>query len=195
MASAPTPAHESILSAVMIRLGSVLESIPVSGQVHFDIQGATLIRKDSIISVPDGLIKIWSECNTTARRILLMEATFSQTDDQVMNKLRHYICNEPDLLLACKIVFKQVGCYRSPCGRTAKQLRASRLMTESEWNNSVGDAEFVRVVVGGHQWFAVSSVQIHVWICRPGDSGINLDHLDSNYYGVGVCHLLHYIAY
>jgi len=71
-----------------------------------------------------------------------MEAAFSQTDDQVMNKLHHYVCNEPDLLLACKIVFKQVGHYRSPRGRTAKQLRASRLMTESEWNNSVGDAEF-----------------------------------------------------
>jgi len=37
MASAPSPAHESILSAVMIRLGSVLESIPVSGRVYFDI--------------------------------------------------------------------------------------------------------------------------------------------------------------
>ena len=68
-------------------------------------------------------------------------------------------------------------------------------MTESEWNNSVGDAEFARVVVGGHQWFAVLSVQIHVWIRWPGDSGVNLDHLDGNYYGVGVCHLLHYIAY
>ena len=63
MASAPLPAHESILSVVMVRLGSVLESIPISDQVYFDVRGAALVRKDSIIGVPDGLIKIWSERN------------------------------------------------------------------------------------------------------------------------------------
>ena len=68
-------------------------------------------------------------------------------------------------------------------------------MTESEWNCSVGDAEFTRVVVGGHKWFAVSSVQIHVWTHRPGDLDVNLDHSDGDYYGVRVCHLLHHIAY
>jgi len=187
MASAPSPAHESILSVVMIRLSSVLESIPVSDQVYFDIRGAALVKKDSIIEVPDGLIKIWSELNATARRILIMEAAFSQTNDDVMNKLRNYVRNEPDLLLACKIVFKQIGCYRSPRRRSAKRLRASRLMTESEWNSSVGDAEFARVVVDGHKWFAVLSVQIHVWIRRPDDSDVNLDHSDGNYYGAGVC--------
>ena len=122
MASAPLPTHESILCVVMIRLSSILESIPVSGQVYFDVRGATLVRKDSIIGVPDGLIKIWSKHNATARRILLMEATFSQTDDKVMTKLCDYVRNEPDLLLACKIVFKQVGRYLSPCRRTANQL-------------------------------------------------------------------------
>ena len=187
MASAPLPAHESILSAVMIRLGSVLESIPVLDQVYFDIRGAALVRKDSIIGVPDGLIKIWSEHNATARRILLMEAAFSQTDGKVMHKLRHYVRNEPDLLLACKIVFKQVGRFRSPRRRSARRLRESRLMTESKWNSRVGDAEFARVVVGGHRWFAVSSVEIHVWIRRPGVSDIDLDNPDGNYYGVGVC--------
>ena len=163
MASAPLPTHESILCAVMIQLGSVLESIPVSGQVYFDIRGTALVRKDSIIGIPDGLIKIWSEHNATARRILLMEAAFSQTDDKVMTKLCDYIRNEPDLLLACKIVFKQVGHYCSLRGRTVNQLRALRLMMESEWNCSVGDAEFTQVVIGGHKWFTVSSVQIHVW--------------------------------
>ncbi|KIM63807.1 hypothetical protein SCLCIDRAFT_23975 [Scleroderma citrinum Foug A] len=185
MASTPLPAHESILCVVRIRLGSILESIPVSGRVYFDIRSAALVRKDSIIGVPDGLVKIWSECNATAQRILLMEAVFSQTDDQVMNKLRDYVHNEPDLLLACKIVFKQVSHYHSPRRRTARQLQASRVMMESKWNSSVGDAEFTRVVVGGHKWFAVSSVQIHVWIRQPGDSDINLDLLDSNYYGFG----------
>jgi len=187
MASTPSPTHESILSAVMIQLGSVLESIPVSDQVYFDIRGAALIKKDLIIGVPDGLIKIWSELNATAWRILIMEAAFSQTDDDVMNKLRNYVRNEPDLLLVCKIVFKQIGCYCSLHRRSAKWLQASRLMTESEWNSSMGDAEFARVVVDGHKWFTVSSVQIHVWIRQPDDSDVNLDHSDGNYYGAGVC--------
>ena len=193
MASTPSPAHESILSAIMVWLGSVLESIPVSDQVYFDVRGAALVRKDSIIGVPDGLIKIWSERNATARRILLMEAAFSQTNNKVMNKLHHYVHNEPDLLLACKIVFKQVGRYRSPHRRSARRLQELRLMTESEWNSRVGDVEFARVVVGGHKWFAVSSVEIHVWICWPGDLEVDLDHSDGNYYGVRVCRHLHYI--
>ena len=66
MASTPSPTHESILSATMVRLGSILESIPVSDQVYFDVRGAALVRKDLIIGVPDGLIKIWSERNATA---------------------------------------------------------------------------------------------------------------------------------
>ena len=70
----------------------------------------------------DGLIKIWSEHNATAQRILLMEAAFSQTDDKVMHKLHHYIHNKPDLLLTCKIVFKQVGHFCSPCRRSARWL-------------------------------------------------------------------------
>ena len=58
---------------------------------------------------------------------------------------------------------------------------------ESKWNCRVGNAEFTRVVVGGHRWFAVSSVEIHIWIHWPGVSDIDLDNLDGNYYGVRIC--------
>ncbi|KAI6016293.1 hypothetical protein BKA83DRAFT_4128917 [Pisolithus microcarpus] len=40
------------------------------------------------------------------------------------------------------------------------------------------------VVIDGHMWFSLLSVEIHIWTCQAGRLQIELDHLDSNEYAV-----------
>ncbi|KAI6119908.1 hypothetical protein EDD16DRAFT_1519266 [Pisolithus croceorrhizus] len=44
---------------------------------------------------------------------------------------------------------------------------------------------FSRVVVDGHTWFSLSSVEIYVWTRQPGDTRIILDYQESDGYAFG----------
>jgi len=91
-----------------------------------------------------------------------------------------------------KIVIKQASTYCSPgCNvNLATQLQLAPLMTFSEWLGHKSDEhEFGQVEVDGFTWFSLSHVEIHLWVCSPGSSVINLDHLDGNSYASGVCDL------
>ena len=92
-----------------------------------------------------------------------------------MAKLCGYVLEIPELLVTCKILFKQAGIYQSPGIKrsVAKFLRSSTLLTTNEWKKLVGD-EFADVVVDGHTWFSLSSISIHVWVRLP-DHGIDID--------------------
>ena len=199
MASSPTPAHESVLTVVKRRLTCLLDSIPVSYKVHLEVESAALISVSPGVSwTPDAIIEMWSKHNMKSRRLWLIESAFSQTDANVMEKLRGYVLAVPDLLVVCKISFKQARKYESPRlrGSTAKLLRSATLLTESEWKQRVGE-EFADVVVGGHSWFSLSSVVVHVWVRPPGDLSIDIDRpvLGSYTTGVRTSDLLVFLSY
>ena len=61
-------------------------------------------------------------------------------------------------------------------------------MTADDWASRYGDAqEYAWVVIDGHTWFSLSSVEIHVWVQKPGKSRIDLDSLSEDGYASGVC--------
>lgn len=188
MVLSPTPAHESTLTVVKDRLTCMLGGIPVgSYNVYLETKSATGIRMSTGVSwIPDGVLNLWSEHNTTSWRLWLIESTFSQSDDDIMAKLRGYILEIPELLVACKILFKQAGIYQSPGVKhsVVKFLRSSTLLTTNEWKKLVRD-EFADVVVDGHTWFSLSSVSIHVWVCLP-DHGIDIDRPIHGSYSTGI---------
>ncbi|KAI6017621.1 hypothetical protein BKA83DRAFT_4128209 [Pisolithus microcarpus] len=103
-----------------------------------------------------------------------------------MCKLDAYVRDIPDLLVIGKILITQAEQYASPGsnGSVAWQLRSLDTMTREEWlcNHSAND--FHRVVIDGHMWFSLSSVEIHIWTRQAGGLQIKLDHLDSNEYAV-----------
>ena len=117
-----------------------------------------------------------------------------QSDQNVTEKLRAYVLDAPDILVICKILIKQGDRYCSPGAKpsVAKGLRSSHLLTWAEFC-SVNAGDFTQMVVDGHTWLSLSSVEIHVWVCQPGNSDINLDRLDGNSHTVGVCHLISYL--
>ena len=188
MVLSPTPTHESILTAVRDRLTYVLGGIPVdSYNVYLESKPAAGIRMSTGVSwIPDGVLDLWSEHNTTSRRLWVIESAFSQSDDNVMAKLRGYALELPELLVACKISFEQAGIYQSPGVKRSveKFLRSSTLLTINEWKKLVGD-EFADVVVDGHTWFSITSVSTHVWVRLP-DHGIDIDRPIRGSYSTGV---------
>jgi len=180
--------HESVLTAVRDRLAFVLGGIPVrSYNVYLETKPTAGIRMSTGVSwIPNGILNLWSEHNTMSRRLWLIESAFSQSDDNVMAKLRGYALEIPELLVACKISFEQAGIYRSPGVRrsVAEFLRSSPLLTIGEWKKLVGD-ESADVVVDGHTWFSLSSASIHVWVRLP-DHGIDIDRPIRGSYSTGV---------
>ena len=63
----------------------------------------------------------------------------------------------------------------------------SELMTADDWMSRYGDAqEYARVVIDGHTWFSLSSIELHVWIQKPGELKIDLDSLRGDGYASGV---------
>ena len=60
-------------------------------------------------------------------------------------------------------------------------------MMADDWASRYGDAqEYARVVIDGHMWFSLSSVEIHVWVQKPGELRIDLDSLSKDGYASGV---------
>jgi len=195
MASSPSAAHECILITLNKDLSIILATIPIPPDIACCQVGPnTGHRGDSICGVPDLTVKMLSqrlESHRLSRTIWVVECAFSQSDADVMHKLRAYTCDHPHLLVVFKIVIKQSAQWSSP-GSTksiVKNLRSSKLMTEEEWPGIYGDAKkYAEVVVDNYSWFSLSSVELHFWIRKPGATKIDLDCRDDDGYAFGVCH-------
>jgi len=123
--------HESVLMAVRDCLAFMLGGIPVrSYNVYLETKPAAGIRMSTGVSwIPNGILDLWSEHNTTSRRLWLIESAFSQSDDNVMTKLRGYTLEIPELLVTCKISFEQAGIHISKPGRKTFCSRISVVFT------------------------------------------------------------------
>ena len=195
MAFSPSAAHESILNRVMKDLDTILDTIPIPPDIAYcQICPNIGYRSALICAVPDLTIQMLSKrlkAHHLSRTIWMMESTFSQSDADVMYKLRAYAEGNPHLLVIGKIVVNQSTPWSSPASikSLVKNLRSSKLMTEDEWPGIHGDAEkYAEVVVDDYSWFSLSSVELHVWIRKPGATKIDIDCKDGDGYGFGVRH-------
>ncbi|KAI6135877.1 hypothetical protein EV401DRAFT_2095709 [Pisolithus croceorrhizus] len=106
-----------------------------------------------------------------------------------MCKLHAYTDNNPTLLVIGKILLKQATPYHNPGlnGSIVKELQSSGLLTEDEWRCHLGDMnDIAQVIVDGHTWFSLLSVEIHLWMQQPGDSKLDIDHQEGGGYAFGM---------
>ncbi|KAI5993370.1 hypothetical protein EDC04DRAFT_2806391 [Pisolithus marmoratus] len=162
MVSSPSLAHESILTVVMRNLGS---------GAHVDCQVYTnsYVKGPSVCFILDLLMRMDSD-NTLylSCPLWLMECAFTQTDCNVMHKLRAYIDDNPMLL-------QHPTCSPGSNGSIVKELRSSGLLTPAEW----------RLIIDGHTWFSLSSAEIHLWMWQPGDFKLDIDRQEGDGYAFG----------
>ncbi|KAI5985347.1 hypothetical protein EDD15DRAFT_2302764 [Pisolithus albus] len=189
MASSPSAAHESVLGVLAEDLCGTLLSLPVPRTtLACRTQGNNYLRGDSICGIPDLCIQMHSSASLKPRPLWIMESAFTQPDGDVMRKLHAYASDKPDLLVVGKIVLNQARPYHNPGskGAIARELRSSELLTIDEWTDRAGDLDVLsQVVVDGHTWFSLSSVEIHVWVRQPNDTRIVLDRREGDGYAFG----------
>ncbi|KAI6021270.1 hypothetical protein EDC04DRAFT_3143848 [Pisolithus marmoratus] len=128
--------------------------------------------------------------NVSERQLWMIECVFTQTNRDVMHKLCAYVRDNPELLVVSKIVLKQATPYHSPgsSGSIARELRSSELMTEAEWDCYCDNNEFTAVIIDGHTWHSLSSVEIHLWMWQPGNSKLDIDCQEGDGYAFGTLH-------
>ena len=196
MVSYPFAARGMVLNAAMRGLWRIQDTIPISVASDLDFEvslNSTCYWGESIDTAPDLMVKMWSKSRENPRHVprtmWLMESASNESDGDVMDKLRAYVHDVPDLLVVAKILFKEATPYHSPGSRgsTVKRLRLSERMTQSEWARYyMNPQEYLRVVVDDYTWFSLSSVEFHVWIRKLGESKIDLDSLSGDGYAFGV---------
>ena len=196
MVSSPSAAHESILNTVMEDLARILTTIPIPPDiVCCRVCPNTGYQSELICAIPDLTILMFSKRLAESPRLLqtiwVMESTFNQSDNDVMEKLRCYTHSNPDLLVAGKIIVKQSRQWSSPGSikSLVKNLCSSELVTQVEWPGIYGNAaKYLEVVVDKYSWFSLSSAELHLWIRKPGATKIDLDCRDGDSYAFGVRH-------
>ena len=178
-------------------LSCTLENILVPPNIMYcQVAPNSGYESKSIRTIPDLMIKLWShddqDRHHDSQTIWLFESAFSQSDADIMDKLRAYVDDEPDLLVVGKILIKQAIPYRRPGANQSivRRLRRSQLMSKKEWAKDV--ETYSQVVVDKHTWFSLSSVEFHVWIRKPGASKIDINSVDGDGYAFGVSiHLIY----
>ncbi|KAI6039378.1 hypothetical protein EDC04DRAFT_2895317 [Pisolithus marmoratus] len=187
MVSAPSAVHKSILHAIMVHLIIILGSIPVpETMLAFQTMPAESIMEQSVVVVPDLAVTMCTG-GMAGEPLWLMECAFLQSDCDVMQKLNAYVQDIPSLLVIGKLLIKQAQWYCSLGSNSsiAPHLRSSTLMTQKEWTADHRPNKLDWVVVDGHTWFTLSSVEIHVWTRQHGMSRIDLGHMDGDGYTYG----------
>ncbi|KAL4077886.1 hypothetical protein J3A83DRAFT_4217620 [Scleroderma citrinum] len=160
-----SPIHESILVVIISDIDGTLRTIlvlqitlPQPGSSHY-------FEEDSICGIPDLSIIMYGKGGEEGicmpQVLWIMENAFTQSNHDVMRKLKAYVCNHPDLLVVRKILMKQTTRYHSPGSKAS---------------------EFAEIVIDGHMWFSLSSVEIHVWVCQHGDPKVDLNCPDGDGY-------------
>ncbi|KAI6099011.1 hypothetical protein F5141DRAFT_404759 [Pisolithus sp. B1] len=188
MVSSPSALHGSVMGTIMGHLTSVPETIPVPmDTVIYRTFSANSVIVESVRAISDLTVKMCTRGGRVGKSIWLMESAFSQSDSDVMRKLNAYVQDIPSLLVVGKLLIKQGQQYHSPGskGSAALRLRSSNLMTQEEWTSGHDADEFEQVVVDGHTWLMLSSVEIHVRMRQAGNSKIELNDTDGNGYAFG----------
>ena len=191
MVSSPSPLHEFIVTHLMDELSCTMQTIPLPKSLSCQPAANKSFNKKSIEGIPDLTIDMWSSHNTESQRVLLGECAFTQSNNNINEKMWAYVLDAPDILVVCKILIKQGDHYCNPGLKlsVAKGLQSSHLLTWTKFS-SANAGDFMQTVIDGHTWLSLSSMEIHVWVCQPGDCDIKLDHLHRDSYAVRVCCLI-----
>jgi len=134
LVSSSSGVHKSVLNLVTQRLLRILDVPVPRNYLDFDIWFNSDRPSKSVDAIPDLMVKMWStSCKSPCglpRIHWLMENAFSQSDGVVMDKLRAYVRDNPELLVVGKLLTKEGAPYHSPSskGSNVKRLRSSKRM-------------------------------------------------------------------
>ncbi|KAI6036206.1 hypothetical protein BKA83DRAFT_4120084 [Pisolithus microcarpus] len=203
---------------LMIQLASAIHEAPISefnsilscfqqvsyprNIVHIQVSMNSDMEEEFISAIPDLALVISSvKGNKIQHFPLIVECTFSQPHQKVFEKVAMLIAAHPEVLMVVIVLINESPRYQSPsekslAWKTFASHQDSLGLTDftSLCDVDSGDVDvdedfMVPLVVAGHTWCHISSVDYYVWLKRtPNTSNKgsppelprnkNLDHFD-----------------
>ncbi|KAI6124035.1 hypothetical protein EDD16DRAFT_1517708 [Pisolithus croceorrhizus] len=153
----PHDTHKALIVPFIIGMGTLFEAIPLSrGPYTIAVKVAPHILTCSLTGSDDPDL-------TTMCLYIFMETAFSQSEVDVMKKLKGYIMHNPHVLTIFKIKIKETynALSQSPLSPNIKCFMGREFLTKAEfkWNLERGT---LGVVHDGITWINMMGVEIHL---------------------------------
>lgn len=199
----PTPVHDAPFDDLHHALAKALDDVPYDEDIvcvrirmnHRLVVGRSTYIPDILVSLTDtqGL------SDTSHRYALIGECAFSQDRSDALAKLRRYVQHLPHLVVIVLVVVEEDFHFASP----AKDSDAWAFFKQN--GDCLEQEDFLAlrldatsrplrigapVIVKGHKWGCIKSVEYTVWVRQPGEDVIDLDATDAAHVAHGVCRLL-----
>lgn len=159
-------------------------SIPLNAQWRFLflVRTTTKIRVwGKTVGIPDLFLE-FQDSNGDAKAFWIIEVTFTQTDEDVMTKIRGYMEKCKDLVSITVINAREMRPYRQPkdTSEVAAWARGRDVLTFMEWRND-GDIPAYGPVMSNvpYQWTSPLTITIKTWVRTPAGEFCD----DEEYFG------------
>jgi hypothetical protein len=159
------------------------------------------LKSDLTSTTPDMSISFTSRrgSHRTALTPFIGECAFSQDEEKLFHKLISEVAAHPEVALVVVVIIKEGSPYRSPAlhspawetlCKDAKCLPFNDFVAKMEGSE---DYTLSRpVVVAGHSWCKIASIEYRVWVRADGDKPIDLKN--NVVTGVRFQNIFHYVA-
>lgn len=186
----PHEIHEAPLTYLVQRLSSVFQEIPfgkTSGALNIQTLSNTTIHGDTIDSVPDIVVRMDYTPSTphlvASHYCLAVECAFTQSNADVMRKLKTYIANFPDLIAVSKIVIKETP-YTTPNdhSRITRHYQTTSIpsIVRQDWMSRKKKCNAMGPVTHeGFTFINITAIDMYVWV-RTAKDPINVAELNTS---------------
>ncbi|KAI6010300.1 hypothetical protein BKA83DRAFT_4503634 [Pisolithus microcarpus] len=185
---------------LMIQLASAIHEAPISefnsvlshfqqvsypcNIVHIQVSMNSDMEEEFISAIPDLALVISSiKGNKIQRFPLIVECAFSQPHQKVFEKVTMLIAARPEVLMVVIVLINESPHYQSPfkkslAWKTFANHQDSLDLTDftslcdvDSGDVDVGKDFMVPIVIAGHTWCCISSVDYYVWLKHTPNTG------------------------
>jgi len=159
--------------------------------VHMNLS----LKSDLTSATPDMSISFTAtEGPRRAARIpFIGECAFSQDEGKLIQKLMSEVAAHPEVVLVVVVIIREESPYRSPAPYSLAWETLCKDLESSSFNDFIAKIEGSEertlsrpVVVAGHMWCKIASIEYRVWVRADGDEPIDLEKHDAEHMATGV---------
>lgn len=179
----PHEIHEAPLNYLVQRLSSVLQGIPFGqddGSLNIQTLSNSQIHGVVFDTIPDLLVRMSYTPPiphlVASHNCFALECAFTQSNADVMRKLKAYVSDFPDIVAVSKIVIKETP-YTTPKDQTG--IVGVQPITVKEWLSRKNKRTAMGPVTHqGITFVNITAINVYVWV-RTATDPINVAELST----------------
>lgn len=158
--------------------------------VHMNLS----LKSDFMSATPDMSISFTTMEGPSRAALVpfIGECAFSQDEGKLIQKLKSEVAAHPEVVLVVAVIIREESPYRSPAPYSPTWETLCK-GPPSSFNDFMADIEGSKertlsrpIVVAGHTWCKVASVEYRVWVRRDKDEPIDVEKHDAEHMVTGV---------